>query len=208
MLSRQGVKMLDEQISLTGLGRPSPGNASDLELLRQLIGVQESTRLYRGSLGPFFVDSSHGSPPEKCTVARELVKRWLSEQLQSRPAFENPDAVSEFLKIHFAGREYESFVVLFLDAQNRLISAQELFRGTLTQTSVYPREIVKAALSLNAASLILSHNHPSGAAQPSRADESLTQTLKAALALVDVRVLDHVVVAGPITLSFAERGLL
>ena len=200
--------MLEEQISLSGLGQPSPGNASDLALLRQLIGVQESTRLYRGSLGPFFVDSSLGSPPEKCTVARELVKRWLSEQLQSRPAFENPDAVSDFLKIHFAGREYESFVVLFLDAQNRLISAQELFRGTLTQTSVYPREIVKAALSQNAACVMFSHNHPSGVPQPSRADEALTQTLKAALALVDVRVLDHLVIAGNRSMSFAETGLL
>jgi DNA repair protein RadC len=208
MPSRQGVKMLDEQIHLAEQGRPSPGNASDLELLRQLIGVQESTRLYRGSLGPFFVDSPHGSPPEKCTVARELVKRWLSEQLQSRPAFENPEAVSDFLKIHFAGREYESFVVLFLDAQNRLISAQELFRGTLTQTSVYPREIVKAALSQNAACVMFSHNHPSGVPQPSRADEALTQTLKAALALVDVRVLDHLVIAGNRSLSFAETGLL
>lgn len=200
--------MLEQDISLSGLGQPSPGNASDLELLRQLIGVQESTRLYRGSLGPFFVDSSLGSPPEKCTVARELVKRWLSEQLQSRPAFENPDAVSDFLKIHFAGREYESFVVLFLDAQNRLISVQELFsRDAHPDLGLSARDR-QAALSQNAACVMFSHNHPSGVPQPSRADEALTQTLKAALALVDVRVLDHLVIAGNRSMSFAETGLL
>jgi DNA repair protein RadC len=108
----------------------------------------------------------------------------------------------------FAGQEHESFVVLFLDAQNRLIVSEELFRGTLTQTSVYPREIVKEALRKNAASVIFSHNHPSGVAEPSRADELLTNSLKQALALVDVKVLDHFIVAGAAILSFAERGLL
>ena len=108
----------------------------------------------------------------------------------------------------FAGREFESFVVLYLDSQNRMIAVEELFRGTISQTSVYPREVVKNALAHNAATLILAHNHPSGVAEPSRADEMLTSTLKQALALVDVRVLDHLVVAGPTVLSFAERGLL
>jgi DNA repair protein RadC len=141
-------------------------------------------------------------------AARELVRRWLHEELQSREVFSSPAAVREFLQLHFAGREYESFLVLYLDAQNRLLEYEELFRGTLTQTSVYPREIVKAALVKNAASVMFSHNHPSGVAEPSRADEALTQSLKAALALVDVRVLDHIIVAGPVALSFAERGLL
>ncbi len=116
--------------------------------------------------------------------------------------------MTDYLKVHFAGREYESFVVLYLDAQNSLIEVEELFRGTLTQTSVYPREVVKSALRFNAAAVMLAHNHPSGSVTPSRADEHLTQTLKAALALVDVRVLDHLVIAGNNSLSFAETGLL
>ena len=100
------------------------------------------------------------------------------------------------------------FLVLYLDAQHRLIEAEELFRGTLTQTSVYPREVVKGALARNAAALAVAHNHPSGEAEPSRADEMLTQTLKSALSLVDVRVIDHFVVAGDRVISFAERGLI
>ena len=186
----------------------SPGRLSDMELLSQLIGTQECQRLYCGSLQPFFGMSTTAGVPSQCLVARELVKRWLAEELVHRTAFATPEAVKDYLKLHFAGREYESFVVLLLDAQNRLIAMEELFRGTLTQTSVYPREIVKAALSHNAAAVMLAHNHPSGVPEPSRADQHLTQTLKAALALVDVRVLDHLVIAGNSALSFAERGLL
>ena len=99
-------------------------------------------------------------------------------------------------------------MVLFLDVQNRVIAAEEMFRGTLTQTSVYPREVVKRALALNAAAVILAHNHPSGSIEPSRADEALTQTLRAALGLIDCRVLDHVIVGGNSVTSMAERGLL
>ena len=134
--------------------------------------------------------------------------RYLGEEMQARCVLTAPGTVRDFLRIHFAGQEHETFVVLFLDAQNRLIAAEELFRGTLTQTSVYPREVVKAALRQNAGAVIFSHNHPSGVAEPSRADELLTVNLKQALALVDVRVLDHFVVAGAATISFAERGLL
>mgnify|MGYP000096939584 CR=1 FL=1 len=117
-------------------------------------------------------------------------------------------AVKHFLHLQFANQEQEIFLVLFLDVQNRLLEMEELFRGTLSQTSVYPREVVKRALHHSAAAVVLAHNHPSGTAQPSRADEALTHTLKAALALVDVRVLDHFVVAGDGALSFAERGIL
>jgi DNA repair protein RadC len=145
--------------------KPHPAHASDLELLGALIGVRESRRRYRGSLRPFFSDAAAGQRLPKCSAARELVKRWLHEELQARTVFACPTAVGELLKLHFAGREYESFVFLYLDAQNRLIEAEEMFRGTLTQT-------------------------------------------KAALSLVDVRVLDHIIVAGPMALSFAERGLL
>jgi DNA repair protein RadC len=116
--------------------------------------------------------------------------------------------VKDYLRLHFGSREYESFVVLFLDAQNRVIEVEELFRGTLTQTYVYPREVVKAALKHNAASVVLSHNHPSGVAEPSIQDQALTRTLHEALALIDVKVLDHFVIAGSSSVSFAERGLL
>jgi DNA repair protein RadC len=128
--------------------------------------------------------------------------------LKEREAFGSPDAVKHYLQLHLARKPHEVFAVLFLDAQNRLIAMEELFRGTLTQTSVYPREIVQRALQLEAAAVVLAHNHPSGTVQPSRADEALTQTLKSALALVDVRVLDHVIVAPGDALSMAEKGLL
>ena len=138
----------------------------------------------------------------------EMVKRALSEQIGERDAMSSPRAVREFLQLTLGGKGNEVFVVLFLDAQNRLLASEELFRGTLTQTSVYPREIVRAALRINAAAVIFAHNHPSGVAEPSRADELLTQALKQALALVDIRTLDHFVVAGNRVVSFAERGLL
>lgn len=120
----------------------------------------------------------------------------------------DPQAVKDYLRLKLGPKDHEVFAVVFLDAQNRVIATEEMFRGTLTQTSVYPREVVKAALTHNAASVILTHNHPSGSTTPSRADEALTQTLKAALALVDVRVLDHFIVTSNEVLSMAERGLL
>jgi DNA repair protein RadC len=138
----------------------------------------------------------------------ELARRAMAQQLKEREVFSSPDAVKHYLQLHLSRKEHEVFAVLFLDAQNKLIAMDELFRGTLTQTSVYPREVVKRALELHAGAVILAHNHPSGAAEPSRADEYLTQTLKSALQLVDVRVLDHLVVGGNEVVSFAERGLL
>ncbi len=138
----------------------------------------------------------------------ELARRALAEQMTQRAVFDSPGAVRDYLQLHLAHKPHEVFAVLFLDAQNRLIAMEEMFKGTLTQTSVYPREVVLRALHHHAAAVVLAHNHPSGSVQPSRADEALTQTLKAALALVDVRVLDHVIVAPGQTLSMAERGLL
>jgi len=138
----------------------------------------------------------------------ELARRAMAQRLQERAAFDTPDAVKHYLQLQLSSRPQEVFAVLFLDVQNRLIALEEMFQGTLTQTSVYPREVVKRALHLQASCVVLSHNHPSGSVQPSRADEMLTQTLKAALALIDVRVLDHVIVAPGQALSMAERGLL
>nr|WP_297356462.1 DNA repair protein RadC [uncultured Caldimonas sp.] len=138
----------------------------------------------------------------------ELARRALAQELKARPAFESPEQVKQYLRLQLGSRPHEVFAVLFLDAQNRLLALEELFRGTLTQTSVYPREVVKRALWHNAAGVILSHNHPSGVAEPSKADEYLTHTLKNALGLVDVKVLDHIVVGRDQAVSFAERGLL
>jgi DNA repair protein RadC len=139
----------------------------------------------------------------------ELARRALAEQITERDLFDSPAAVCDWLRLHLAHLPHETFCILLLDARHRLIEAVDLFRGTLTQTSVYPREVVKLVLARNAAAVILAHNHPSGASEPSDADRFLTRNLRAALALVDVRLIDHFVVpAHGIPLSFAERGLL
>lgn len=145
---------------------------------------------------------------QRLAIARELLLRDLTDQMQARPVLSSPGTVRDWLRLYCAHAEHEVFLVLYLDVRNRLIEAQELFRGTLTHTSVYPREVVKSALARNAASLIVAHNHPSGHVAPSQADQLLTQQLKAALALVDVRIIDHFIIAGNETLSFAEQGLL
>jgi DNA repair protein RadC len=138
----------------------------------------------------------------------EMARRALAETLRSSDALGSPGAVRDFLRLTLASRDHEVFLAVLLDAQNRVLACDELFRGTLTQTSVYPREVVKCALARNAAAVIFAHNHPSGVAEPSHADEVLTQALKQALALVDIKVLDHFIVAGGSALSFAERGLI
>jgi DNA repair protein RadC len=138
----------------------------------------------------------------------EMARRSMNGQLQTTAVLSSPQLVKDYLQMRLGSLPHEVFAVLFLDAQQRLIVCEELFRGTLTQTSVYPREVVKRSLELNAANVILAHNHPSGLLEPSRADELLTQTLKSSLQLVDVRVLDHFVVGRYGAISFAERGLI
>lgn len=138
----------------------------------------------------------------------EIARRALAQRLATAPVFDAPAAVKDYLRLQLGGLAHEVFAVMFLDSRHRLLKLDEMFRGTLSQTSVYPREVVRRAMALNAAAVILAHNHPSGLAEPSRADEFLTQALKNALALVDVRVLDHLVIGGCETVSFAERGLL
>ncbi len=189
---------------------------SDAELLGMMVGTKTAVRMLKdagGSLSAVLNESVAAYVPEprvktKLQVAKELVRRSLLETLRRGNALSSPASVREYLRITLAGREHEVFMVLFLDAQNRVIESEEMFRGTLTQTSVYPREVVKRSLVNNAAAVIFAHNHPSGLAEPSRADEMLTQALKQALALVDVKVLDHFVIAGSSVMSFAERGLL
>jgi DNA repair protein RadC len=187
----------------------SHSNLSDTALLEKLIGVRQTQERYRGSLGVMFTSNNdQDTPPERCLVARELIKRWLGEELQHGDMLNSPNVVRDYLRLHFAQCEFETFVAIFLDSQHQVLVVDELFRGTLTQTSVYPREVVKAALKANAAAVIFAHPHPSGVADPSQSDRMLTDALKSALALVDVRVLDHFIVAGNSVLSFAERGLL
>jgi len=200
---------------------------SDAELIAVILGTGTTGRsaldLAREALsrfgglsgllasGPGELGTIDGLGPAKSAQLQavlELARRSLREEIRRDPALSSPDKVRDYLRMTLAHREHEVFIALFLDAQNRLLTADELFRGTLTQTSVYPREVVKRALAVNAASVIFAHNHPSGVAEPSRSDELLTSSLRQALGLVDVRVLDHVIVAGSSTVSFAERGLL
>jgi DNA repair protein RadC len=181
---------------------------SERELLAELIGKRNAARLLATPLLP---QLQSGHPPKelrRLIVAQEIWQRLCIQDLSQREVFTSPEAVKSYLSTVYASKPYEVFVVLFLDAQNRLIAAEEMFRGTLTQTSVYPREVVVRALEHRAASVILSHNHPSGCPTPSRADEALTHTLKAALALVDVRVLDHLIWGGSAVCSMAETGLV
>ena len=138
----------------------------------------------------------------------ELARRALTQQLQEKPCFDGPQAVRDYLQLQLGARSHEVFAVLFLDSQHKLLAFEEMFRGTLTQTSVYPRELVLRALHHNAAAVVLAHNHPSGSTQPSSADEALTRTLKTTLALVDVRVLDHFIVTSHSASSMAELGLV
>jgi len=142
-------------------------------------------------------------------AAKELVMRALSQEVAHKPiGLNSPQAVKDVLKLLLGGRQQEVFVVMFLDAQHQLIATEEMFSGTLTQTSVYPREVVKRALFHNSAAVIFSHNHPSGIAESSQSDRMLTDALKQALSLVDVRVIDHFIVGNDEVMSFAERGMI
>lgn len=168
--------------------------------LRGLVCADARTGTRNPGLGP--------ARRAQLQAAVELARRSLREELRDRDALASPAAVRDFLALWLRDRGHEIFAGLFLDAQNRLIAAEELFRGTLTQTAVYPREVARRALELNSAALILAHNHPSGIAEPSAADRLLTQALKATLSQLDVPVLDHLIVAGNRCFSFAEAGLL
>lgn len=157
---------------------------------------------------PCYCGANEPALSHKLDVARELILRDLHAQMCTGPVMNSPQTLRDWLRLYCANLDHEVFLVLYLTVQHQLIEAVELFRGTLTQTSVYPRELVKGAISRNAAAVVIAHNHPSGHAEPSRADEALTQTLKQTLSLVDVRVIDHMIVAGDTVLSMAERGLI
>jgi DNA repair protein RadC len=205
LLLRTGIKgkgvlqMADELLQLQG-NKPAQGDNAGFGGIAGLLNATADDLKRVKGIGP----------AKRCELIAvlELARRAMAQQLQERTVFADPQAVKHYLQLHLAARKHEVFAVLFLDVQNRLLAMEELFRGTLTQTSVYPREVVIKALHHNAAAVVLAHNHPSGTVQPSRADEALTQTLKAALALVDVRVLDHIIVGHGQALSMAEKGLL
>ena len=202
LLLRTGIRgkgvlqMADELLQGKGAGKRQPGFDGIAGLLN---ATPDELKGIKG-LGP--------AKRAELLAVLELARRALAQQLRQRAVFSSPGAVKDYLQLHLAARSHEVFAVLFLDVQNRLLAMEELFRGTLTQTSVYPREVVLRALHHQCAAVVLAHNHPSGSVQPSRADEALTQTLRSALALVDVRVLDHIIVATGQSLSMAEKGLL
>lgn len=186
---------------------------SRAELVRELIAsspatISDASVAYAEPQQPPASTKRDAVLDRKLAVARELLLRDLAERMKAEPILSSPATVRDWLRLYCAHLEHEVFLVLHLDSRNCLIEAQELFRGTLSQTSVFPREVVKAALTRNSASLVLAHNHPSGQCDASRADELITQNLRSALALVDVKILDHFIVAGTNTTSFAERGLI
>jgi DNA repair protein RadC len=209
-LIRHGAQALSDAELLAVFLRVGVAGKNAVELGRYMIGYFGSlSGLFSATLTDFSMVNGLG--PAKFAqfqAVLELARRALGEELKAGVTLSSPEAVKQYLQLLLGGKPYESFAVLFLDVKNRLIASDELFRGTLTHTSVYPREVVKAALGHNAAGVLLAHNHPSGTSLPSAADRTLTQTLKDALALVDVRVLDHFVVAGPHVYSFAEHGHL
>ncbi len=206
-----GAAMLSDAELLAIFLRVGLKGKSAVDLARQLIGHFGSlNRLFAASQAEFSTIAGMGPAKfAQLQAVLEMSRRALAETMTEGNALTTPGAVRDYLRLNLSGLAHEVFFALWLDSQNRLIAAEELFRGSLTQTSVYPREVVKKALWHNAAAVVLAHNHPSGVSEPSSADQSLTRELKQALALVDVRVLDHFIVAGQCQpLSFAERGLL
>jgi DNA repair protein RadC len=182
---------------------------STVSLLVEILGKRSAKKLYRGSLVELYLGEHLPEAAKvKLQASRELVRRWMEEELRHGPLLADPRGVRDYLKVHFAGYEREVFVVLFLDNRHRLISCEEMFQGTIDGATVHPREVVKRALAVNAAAVILAHNHPSGVAEPSQADEMITRRLKDALAIVDIRCLDHLIIAGSQTVSLAEKGLI
>lgn len=183
-----------------------------LQALRPFVGVEAEAlfEVHGRSLHRLigFARDTSGIGWLQMLAGLRLARELLMEDLRPSQAFRSAYAVSDYLKLHFAGQAHESFAVLFLSAQNTMLAFEDMFRGTLTQADVYPREVVKRALQLNASAVILAHNHPSGHVEPSEADVAVTRVLKEALALVDVQVLDHIVVGHNRAASMAERGLL
>lgn len=210
-LLQQGAAALSDAELLALFLRVGIRGKSAVDLARDLLQhFGGLTRLCQASAEAFAAIPGMGlAKYAQLQAVMELARRALTEEMKRGSVFDSPRAVRDWLRLRLASLPHEVFLVILLDAQHRLLEANEMFRGTLTQTSVYPREVVKLALQHNAAAVIFAHNHPSGVAEPSGADELLTRSLKQALALVDVKVLDHFIIGGHAPpVSFAERGLL
>jgi DNA repair protein RadC len=211
-LLKQGAAALSDAELLAIFLRVGIKGKSAVDLARDLVNRFDGDLTKLVSADGQTLSKLPGIGPAKAALlsaSLELARRALISPIKERNILSSPQAVRDWLCLSLGGLQHEVFVALWLDAQNRLIDSEELFRGTLTQTSVYPREIVKRALARNAGAVIFAHNHPSGVAEPSNADQLLTSTLKQALALIDVRLLDHFVVAGNTQpISLAERGLI
>jgi DNA repair protein RadC len=206
----KGAAALSNAELVALLLRTGNRDASAVDLARRLLDSH-------GALTPLLVNSPQrmarlpglgAARAASLLAVMELARRLQKEKLERKVILGRPQAVKDYLSVLLQGRPQEVFVVLFLDSQNRLILADELFHGTLNQTAVYPREVARRALELNAAAVILAHNHPSGIAEPSQADRILTDALRSALRHLDMPVLDHIIVAGGSTYSFAEHGHL
>lgn len=208
-LLARGPQALSDVELLAIVLRTGMAGKTVFQLSQELLGSEGMAGLLNASVASLQTVKGLGPAKQAELLAVfEIARRALSQRLKDRTVFHTPDAVKYYLQLQLAHKNHEVFAVLFLDNQNRMLAMEELFRGTLSQTSVYPREVVMRALHHQAAAVVLSHNHPSGSVQPSRADEHLTQTLKASLALVDVRVLDHIIVGQGQALSMAEQGLM
>jgi len=209
-LIAHGAAMLSDAELLAVFLRIGVAGKSAVDLAHDMVAHFGSLNgLFQASVDQF--SALHGLGPAKFAqlqAVMELAKRALAEQLRAGMTLSSPQVVKQYLQLLLAHKSYESFTALFVDVGNRLIATEELFRGTLTHASVYPREVIKAACRHNAAGLILAHNHPSGIAAPSQSDHAVTQTLKNALAMIEVKVLDHIIVAGNQVFSFAEQGVL
>ena len=209
-LLQRGAAALSDAELLAIFLRTGVVGKSAVDLARELLTRFGSlTSLFSASEKDFC--ATNGMGPAKYVQLKaifEMSRRALLEEMRTGDTLNSPLAVRNYLQSLLRGREQEVFIVIFLDAQHRVIESEEMFHGTLTQTSVYPREVVKRSLAHNAAAVIFAHNHPSGVAEPSQSDRLLTEALKQALQLVDVRVLDHFIVAGAGCLSFAEKGIL
>jgi DNA repair protein RadC len=209
-LVREGAGALSNPELLALLLRVGVRGKSAVELGRDVLQHFGSLHgLFGATLNDFSRVNGLGMAKyAQLQAVMELARRAIAEQMQAGQALSSPDLVKRYLRMRLGGQRHESFIVLFVDVKNRLIADKELFRGTINGAKVYPREVVREALACNAAHVMLAHNHPSGVAEPSDADRCVTQLLSQALALVDIRVLDHFIVAGPLVYSFAESGLL
>lgn len=209
-LLKQGASALSDAELLAIFLRVGMKGKSAVDLARELVTVFGNLNsLFSASEADLCAIKGMGEAKYvQLQAVLEMAKRALGEDMKLADALSSPKAVRDYLKLALSRLPHEVFVAVFLTSQNRVIVVEEIFRGTLTQTSVYPREIVKRALAHNAASVIFAHNHPSGEPHPSQADRALTKTLAEALALVDVKVLDHFIVAPGASLSFAEQGIL